>query len=267
MRQMAYESNSISKNAMSDTGQFQFDLDRDGDVDDTLTFGFPGFGEKPVTGDFNLDGVDDIGLWVPGQEGQLPKEAGEFHILLSDEIPDYDGPDEGVEIIGPSSLFEPFSPAPLGNDLHAQFGDGFALPLVGNFDPPVAGDGGGTAILGSLTNLANRFDTNGDGNVTALDALVVINAMSREGELNLSTPLRAVASMNGFQLDASRDGAISALDALQVINELGRQAAANAEQVSWAAAADNTIGGLDDDDDDDLLRLLAADQEQQRVKS
>jgi hypothetical protein len=35
------------------------------------------------------------------------------------------------------ALNHPFSPSPLGNDLFAQFGDAFALPLVGNFDPPV----------------------------------------------------------------------------------------------------------------------------------
>ncbi len=40
----------------NNTGQFQFDLDRNGTVDDTLTFGFSGFGERPIAGDFNLDG-------------------------------------------------------------------------------------------------------------------------------------------------------------------------------------------------------------------
>ena len=33
----------------------------------------------------NLDGVADIVLWVPGREGQLPKESGEFHFLVSDD--------------------------------------------------------------------------------------------------------------------------------------------------------------------------------------
>jgi hypothetical protein len=97
----------------NDTGQFQFDLDRNGSSDDTLTFGFPGFGEKPIAGDFNLDGIDNIGLGVPGQEGQLPKHAGEWHLLLSDN-------DRIVSL--PSAIFDAFSPAPLGNDLFAQFG-------------------------------------------------------------------------------------------------------------------------------------------------
>jgi Ca2+-binding RTX toxin-like protein len=252
----------------NDSGVFQFDLDRDGTVDDTLTFGFPGFAEKPVAGDFNLDGIDDIGLWVPGQEGQLPKNAGEFHILLSDDVPDFGDVDDPVTAIGPSNIFGPFSPAPLGNDLQAQFGDGFALPLVGNFDPPVSGNGG-NGVLGSLTNLDNRFDTNRDGRVSALDALVVINAMAQEGfeHLDLSTPSRAIALLGGYQLDASGDGSISALDALQVINELSRQSVtATGEQIDWAASADSVIADLGDDDDD-LLALLASDLEQQRVKA
>ncbi len=151
-----------------------------------------------------------------------------------------------------------------------QFGDDFALPLFGNFDPPVAGGSGNSPVVGSLTNLDNRFDTNGDGRVSALDALVVINAMAQERfeHLTLSTPLRAVASLGGFQLDASGDGSISALDALQVINELGRRSLSTAgEQASWAQSADSVIADLDDEDDSDLLALLASDQENQRVKS
>ncbi len=49
--------------------------------------GFSGFGDRPLAGDVNLDGIDDIVLWVPGREGQLPKEAGEFYFLVSDAIP------------------------------------------------------------------------------------------------------------------------------------------------------------------------------------
>ncbi len=38
----------------------------------------------------------------------------------------------------PANVFDSYSPAPLGNDLSAQFGDELALPIFGNFDPPVA---------------------------------------------------------------------------------------------------------------------------------
>ena len=29
-----------------------------------------------------------------------------------------------------------FTPIPFGNDIYAQYGNSFALPVVGNFDPP-----------------------------------------------------------------------------------------------------------------------------------
>lgn len=243
----------------NNTGVFQFDLNRDGTADDTvLTFGFPGFGDRPVTGDFNLDGIDDVVLWVPGQEGQLPKESGEFHFLLSD-----------TPAALPSNVFAPFSPAPLGNDLIAQFGDDFALPLIGNFDPPIAADGQ-EQPGGSLSNELNPLDTTVDGQVTARDALVVINALGKADFNQVASPLRVVASLGGYKLDASQDGAITALDALRVINGMAEIDVADAELVdradaTWAAATDSVIADLDDDEDD-LMELLAADREYQREK-
>ncbi len=221
--------------------------------------GFSGFGEKPLAGDMNLDGIDDIVLWVPNQEGQLPKNAGEFYFLVSDATPLPGAPATPVP-------FRPYSPAPLGNDLSAQFGDDFALPLLGNFDPPVAGDG--AAVTESLTNELDRFDTNLDGKVSALDALVVINALGRTDHIQLASPGRVVAALGGFKLDASVDGNITSLDALQIVNELARRggSSAEAEQSSWAASADSVISVLDDNDED-LLLLLATDAEMSRVKS
>ncbi len=236
----------------NDTGVFQFDLDRDGDVDDTLTFGFSGFSERPVAGDMNLDGVDDIALWVPGRQGQVPNDHGEFHFLVSDN------PNEEL----PSQIFDAFSPAPLGNDLQAQFGDGFALPLLGNFDPPAS------VSNNSMTNELNPLDTNMDGNVTALDALVVINALARQGtESEVMTRQQLLESMGSYRLDVNNDGAVTALDALRVVNGLARLNGEGESVADWAAAADNAIADLGDEDDDDLLALLALDAEQQRSKS
>jgi hypothetical protein len=230
----------------------------------TADQGFSGFGEKPLAGDVNLDGIDDIVLWVPKQNGQLPKDSGEFYFLVSD-VPL--GLPPGAPV--PPVPFRPYSPAPLGNDLHAQFGDDFALPLLGNFDPPVD-DSVDPGTFGSLSNELNPLDTNVDGKVTARDALVVINALGRGYIDPAASPLRVVAAMGGYRLDASQDGTISALDALRVINGLAilnnnGVESASGEQASWATAADSVFA--DSDDDDDLLTLLAADQEYQRVKT
>jgi Ca2+-binding RTX toxin-like protein len=260
----------------NDTGDFQFNLDAtDGNVltiDNVATnffgnFGFSGYGEKPVAGDFNLDGIDDIILYVPHQEGQLPKQSGEFHLLISDDLSPFPLNPRNPANTDPNSLFMSFSPAPLGNDLISQFGDDIALPLFGNFDPPVGKDGTGSQFVGALTNQVNPLDTNVDGKVSALDALVVINALGRGDLSSGANPLRMVSALNGYRLDANADGDITALDALRVINGLANSDSAgqsvrsddNPTSLNWATAADS-VAGMIDDEEDDLMRLLAQDQ-------
>jgi len=216
------------------TGVFTFDLVSGYSVsgpviagNDQLTFGFSGFGEIPVSGDVNLDGVDDIAMWVPGRQGQTPADAGEFHILVSDSVP---ASPAATNL--PSNIFGPYSPAPLGNDLFSTFGTDVALPLIGNFDPPIESEGS-NAFVGSLTNQDNPLDTTRDGQVTTLDALVIINALrSQKVEFDPNAnPLRVVASMGGYQLDVSQDRQVSALDVLLIINAM-EVFSAESEQVS-----------------------------------
>ena len=66
-------------------------------------------------------------------------------------------------------------------------------------------------------NAALPFDANGDGKVSASDALVVINDLARHSSRILG-PGEAV----GFDVDVSNDGSATALDALLVINHLSR---------------------------------------------
>ncbi|MEM1070516.1 MAG: dockerin type I domain-containing protein, partial [Planctomycetota bacterium] len=224
-------------------------------------FIFSGFGERPVSADVNLDGVDDLVMWVPDRDGQVPMASGEFHFLVSDRV------DDNNAVTLPSSLFDPYSPEPLGNDLFAQFGDEFALPLIGNFDPPVAkgDDTDDDDTVSPLTNHSSPLDTNVDGSLTAADALVVINALPRSDSFDYSNLESLMATMGQNRLDANGDGVISAADALRVINGLARQVAqAEGESDAWAANVDGVIAMSDDDED--LLGVLALDQERDRVK-
>jgi hypothetical protein len=111
-------------------GLFTFDLANDGldgNADASFTFSFFGPFERPVAADMNLDGVDDIGLYITEQNGPPPSESGEWFFLLS----------TGTPVAGSvSTLNHAFSPVPLGRDLFYQFGDTLAMPVVGNFDPP-----------------------------------------------------------------------------------------------------------------------------------
>lgn len=68
----------------------------------------------------------------------------------------------------------------------------------------------------SWTNGSNPFDVNGDGFVTPLDALILINELNMNGSRAL--PLRAEEPSES--LDVNGDGYITPLDALLVINEL-----------------------------------------------
>lgn len=119
------------------TDTFYFDLAPfgglpNGNLDATILFGFPGVSEKPIAADMDQDGITDIGLMVPGRSTITPPELSEWYILQSND------PDGVNRIFGTvNRLDHPFSPVPLGQDLYANFGDEFALPIVGNFDPPV----------------------------------------------------------------------------------------------------------------------------------
>jgi hypothetical protein len=100
---------------------FFFDFGANGGSDLTIAFGAPGVSERPVAADMDGDGIDDVGLWIP----HTGTEQGttEWRFLISSN---------------PAGLNHAFSPTPLGHDLAYHFGDPTALPIVGNFDPPVA---------------------------------------------------------------------------------------------------------------------------------
>ncbi|TWT82310.1 Dockerin type I repeat protein [Planctomycetes bacterium CA13] len=74
----------------------------------------------------------------------------------------------------------------------------------------------------------NIFDVNRDGDITALDALIVINEVQKNStSLQTDGESERVAEdiTTKMQVDVNRDGQLSALDALLVINELSRRTA------------------------------------------
>lgn len=183
----------------------------------------------------------------------------------------------------------------------------FQSTLVDKNDSPVAieniqYDAASITITGSAEPLHNASlpaDVNDDNLVTAIDALIVINSMTRvqsQGE-------EVAANSPHFYLDVNGDGFVTAVDALQVINQLNRatgsagesivpqstsvasaetgaaRAAAAADQVITEIAGDNSFSGAavssdngvvyspagstsrvdDNSDEDELLALLADD--------
>ncbi len=97
---------------------------------------------------------------------------------------------------------------------------------VGHLEPmPAVADTQTLVIIGAWVNRVDIFDVDGSGEVTALDALVIINEMGRhrvsDPESFVLTPLPP----DGFAppyYDVTEDGLVTALDALRVINQLAR---------------------------------------------
>lgn len=111
----------------------------------------------------------------------------------------------------------------------------------------------------ALQNPFNAADVNNDGLVTPLDALLVINQLSRtvrgEGE--------SASSTIGRFTDVTGDGLVTPLDALTVINVIARQnraAAIPTSEVTPTAAPTLAEGMLQDDsEEEDVFDLLARD--------
>lgn len=136
--------------AIQGKGIWTFNLANDGfaDAPDTtiITFNeFIGPRTRPVAADMDFDGIDDLGLWVPDRAAINPDKQGEWFFRLSDDLGAVKTRVTGTV----NTLNHYFSPTPLGQDLFLRFGNEFALPLVGNFDPPVgsAGENQGTVDL------------------------------------------------------------------------------------------------------------------------
>jgi hypothetical protein len=225
-----------------------------GTVDATFRLGVIGVRERPVAADLNQDGYDDVGLWVPASSGVTPADGGEWYWLVSGTVRNNDP--AGPAMLGPSligrivvdSSVNPggatvltdnvvrFTPVPFGNDLYAQFADGYAVPLVGNFDPPASpdGDSGGAASAILLyQNPLNAFDVNADGVVTALDVLVVISRLNDQGAYGLAS----AEGESPMFWDVNGDGAVTSLDALLVVNQLNGSPAAGSIGEGEAGAA------------------------------
>lgn len=200
--------------------KFYFDLAHNGfdQLDATIDFGFIGVREKPIAADMDGDGIDDIGLFVPDRAGVSPAANAEWYFLISNAFDQPLAPRFGTVHF----LDHEFSPVPLGNDRYASYGDEFSAPIVGNFDPPVAQSAPGPVRLGS-TNLDNPFDVNGDGQVSPLDVLVLINDLNRSDQR-----AAGLGHLDGPFLDVNSDGLISAADVLATINYLEARTIGNA---------------------------------------
>jgi hypothetical protein len=163
-----FDGDGLDDLAVFNANVFSFDLANSGfgGVNATLIWGFPGVLDRPVAADMDQDGIDDIGLWVPRNNAQDPTATAEWYFLISGDFMLTDGVNDRVTGTI-NTLNHPYEPVPFGRDLYAEFGNERALPLVGNFDPPVAAAGSTTPPVTPATSP----DLNGDGAVNGNDFL------------------------------------------------------------------------------------------------
>ena len=109
----------------------------------------------------------------------------------------------------------------------------------------------------------NPLDTNGDGEVTPLDALLVINMINDNlvGDLPTNTVVNQIDRLSDdFKVDSNGDGSLTAIDALRIINRLNGNSVAKAAEPSQSARAaaavdavlaNDVFGSADTDDDEE----------------
>ncbi len=159
--------------------------------------------------------IDDVG----GSAGTIELGGGQFELLRIEMV---------ASSTSGSAQFVTGPPAATPFNYMLLFGVDTQIPVeqvifptttlnIAGPIPPLSG--GSTA-----TNQLNPLDTNNDGVVTSLDALIVINQMNGTG--------------SGPYPDVNADGAVAPNDALAVINHL------NSQQVQAPLAArESAVGG------------------------
>jgi len=127
-------------------GKFYFDFAYNGygKLDLTMDVSYlyyAGARLKPVAADMDMDGITDIGLWCPDRAGADSTKLGEWYILVSND-PTGTLRKNGVV----KALDHQFSLLSPSKDIFARMGSEYAVPLIGNFDPPVTDDQGNTVV-------------------------------------------------------------------------------------------------------------------------
>jgi VCBS repeat-containing protein len=183
-------------------------------------------------------------------------EVIEFNVAVNDEDPDADpgAPDGGLDLGSIQIVTDPVngSVVPLADGtVRYAPNDGFLG--IDTFRYTIADSEGRTSSPGlvQVRVLASRLqnpdlnpDVNDDGDISPIDALLVINRIGRDG--GDSIPVTGEDSGPPFY-DVNGDQRITPLDALAVINELALRAAASGESEFVVAP----FAGVSDDDSEE----------------
>ncbi len=158
--------------------------------EDTVNMAFAGVGGIPVAGNLgdNLPGSEyfsDLGVYDPATTGVTPQTSQWFWLVADPSANPTHAPNA-------SALQHAFSPAPVGGDIFADFGEQTALPIVGNFDPPVTAAVANSPTVNPLgnmlgtTSVTTGIQTQGWYSFTPLrSGTVVVSASGGSGSMSV----------------------------------------------------------------------------------
>ena len=230
-----FDGDGIEDAAVFNNNFWTFDFGFNGflGAEDTLVWGFPGVLDRPVAADMDYDGVDDIGLWVPRNSAQPNRPMAEWYFLISN---DFGAVNRVTGTI--NTLDHAFEIVPFGNDLYAEFGDELALPIVGNFDPPVAdAPANPTGGVETQVTTTDTADFNNDGQITGLDFMAWIRGFGTSANSG-DEPARSEG-------DANFDSAVDDQDLAIWLDGYGHSTAQAAVATSADFNNDLIIDGSD----------------------
>lgn len=235
-------------------------------------------------GDFNGDGFDDLLIGAPKADGPsgetdgpgLKESAGDAYVLYgkSDWSDGFHlqlgflADDAGLVMHGSHNQGHLGRVVEFVGDINGDGFDDVAVSAPGpefpSFDDPTVGrtfvvygsadgttgaGGGGGTVGADWRNDALPSDVNGDGTLSPLDALLVINELSEREFSNPNTgALPSSDRPDGVSyFDVSDDGVVAPLDALAVINSLGNAPSAALSGSSSISIPGSSPEKLDDD--------------------
>ncbi|TWU48508.1 Beta propeller domain protein [Rubripirellula tenax] len=223
--------------------------------------------------------IDDF-IYSVGEDGIRAVNVGDAGTVVDEVLFDWD-------LVTPDSPWVPIDPLPLAESARQRLASDKGIDVGnvmlvtqektdGRFDIVVRtgsdhyryqGSDENDLVLADETftfapNMHNRerpLDANGDGAISALDALMVINQLALQKSTSVDQVLRQVKVQVGRYVDTNGDGQVTAIDALRIINEMARASARSTpSSESMVAALPERIEVVDEvfRDEDEVGQLF-----------